>query len=302
MKWRVARLWVCVCMMWFLSASVWGQAAPGTAPAPLPTPRVPMLPVPSSQAAVPGGGATSATSSTSGGLGGLNDMLRIVVDTGQGPGKTEDGKGGLSITLQLLFIFTLLSLVPGILVMMTSFVRLIIVFSFLRQALTVQQPPNQVFVALALFMTGFIMSPTLEAINKEAIVPMRENRMSFERGVEVGAEKMKQFMLRYTSEKELRVFIDMQLEKKEYASPQDVPMTVLIPAFMVSELKTGFQMGLLILLPFLVIDLVIASILMALGMMMLPPPIIALPLKLMIFVLVDGWGLIVTSAVNSFKL
>ena len=245
-----------------------------------------------------GQAATASSTTTASSSAGGNSNLRITIDDGKG----DAGKGtSMSMPLQLFFIFTVLSLVPSILVMTTSFVRILIVFSFLRQALTVSQPPNQVLLALALFLSAVIMAPTFKTINQKALEPMRAGTMTFEQGAEVAAQEMKGFMLRYTREKELKLFLELSPEKLQPASPEDVPLQIVIPAFMLSELKTGFQMGLLIMLPFLVIDLVVSSVLMALGMMMLPPPIIALPLKLMIFVLVDGWTLIVKSIVMSFQ-
>ncbi len=231
------------------------------------------------------------------------DALRISVDMGAGAGgNTTSGAPNLSISLQLLILFTILSVVPGIIMMMTSFVRIIIVFSFLRNALAVQQPSNQILLALALFLTAFIMGPTFEKINRDALVPLRENKITFEESLNRSGDEMKTFMLRYTREKELSFFMKMNPSTLDADRPENLPLQVVIPAFMLSELKTGFQMGLLILLPFLVIDMVVSSILMSLGMMMLPPPIVALPLKLMIFVLVDGWMLIVQSIVTSFKI
>jgi flagellar biosynthetic protein FliP len=227
-----------------------------------------------------------------------NDTIRISIDAGKDGGK---GTGNLSINIQLLILFTVLSIVPGILIMTTSFVRIVIVLSFLRNALTVQQPSNQVILSLALFLTAFIMAPTWEVINKEAVAPLRAGKINTEQALDKGAAPLKTFMLRFTREKDLRLFMDMSSTEIKAEGPEDLPLQIVIPAFMVSELKTGFQMGLLILLPFVVIDMVVASILMALGMMMLPPPIVALPLKLMVFVLVDGWALIVHSLVLSFK-
>jgi len=223
--------------------------------------------------------------------------LNITLNTG-----APTGGETLSMPLQLLFIFTVLSLVPAILMMTTSFVRIAIVFSFLRTALTLQQPSNQVLIALALFLTFYIMGPTVQNINERALTPLRDGQITFEQAAERAAAESKTFMLRFAREKELNMFMEMSATPLVVEKAEDLPLTVVLPAFMLSELKTGFQMGLMILLPFLVIDMVVSSILMALGMMMLPPPIVALPLKIMIFVLVDGWSLIVRSLVASFQI
>jgi flagellar biosynthesis protein FliP len=227
---------------------------------------------------------------------GINDLFNVTINTGKS-GSTAN----LSTTIQILILMSVLTLAPAIVIMTTSFVRIIIVLSFLRNALTLQVPPNQVVIGLALFMTFYIMEPTWQAIMKDSIVPLRENKISFEKGIENAAVPMKNFMLRYVTEEELRLFLSMSATPIELTTPQELPLHIIIPAFMLSELKKGFQMGLLILLPFLVIDMVVASILMALGMMMLPPPVVALPIKLMVFVVVDGWTLIVRSLVDSFR-
>lgn len=223
------------------------------------------------------------------------DNIQVNVTTGKG-----GTAGGLSVNLQLLLLFTVLSLAPAILIMTTSFVRIIIVLSFLRSALTVQQPPSQVLVSLALFLTFFIMAPTFDAINRQALIPMRDGKINAEEAMTRATVPLKTFMLHYAREKELRLFVELSATEIKADKPEDLPLNVVIPAFMLSELKTGFQMGLLILLPFVVIDMVVASVLMSLGMMMLPPTIISLPLKIMIFVLIDGWALLVRSLVMSF--
>ena len=223
-----------------------------------------------------------------------NDVVQISINTGQGTGTQ------FSTTLQILLLFTVLSVAPAILLMTTSFVRMLIVFSFLRTALTLQQPPNQVVIALALFLTAFIMAPTWQAINKDAFQPMRKGEISMEEAFGKAVEPMKKFMLQQMKQKDLDFFLRLSPEELEVDSPTDLPLHVIVPSFMLAELKTGFQMGLLVLLPFLVVDMVIASTLMSLGMMMLPPPIVSLPIKIMIFVLVDGWTLVVRSIVNSF--
>jgi flagellar biosynthetic protein FliP len=224
------------------------------------------------------------------------DSVQINVTTGK-----TGAAGGLSVNLQLLFLFTVLSLAPAILIMTTSFVRIVIVLSFLRSALTVQQPPNQVLISLALFLTAFIMAPTFDSINKQALVPLREGKIQADEAITRGSQPLKIFMLRYAREKELRMFVEMSATEVKVDKAEDLPLNIIIPAFMLSELKTGFQMGLLILLPFVVIDMVVASVLMSLGMMMLPPTVISLPLKIMVFVLIDGWTLIVRSLVMSFS-
>lgn len=237
---------------------------------------------------------THAETPAASALAGL-DNIQVNVTTGK-----NGAAGGLSVNLQLLLLFTVLSLAPAILIMTTSFVRIIIVLSFLRSALTVQQPPSQVLVALALFLTAFIMAPTFDTINKQALIPMRDGKIQAEEAMNRASAPLKTFMLHYTREKELKMFVEMSTTEIKAEKAEDLPLNVVIPAFMLSELKTGFQMGLLILLPFVVIDMVVASVLMSLGMMMLPPTIISLPLKIMIFVLIDGWTLLVRSIVMSF--
>lgn len=227
---------------------------------------------------------------------GVNDLFNVTVNTGKG-----GGGANMSTTIQILILMTVLSLAPSIVIMTTSFVRIIIVLSFLRNALTLQVPPNQVVIGLALFMTFYIMEPTWQRITNEAIIPLRENKVSFEEGMNKAGQPLKEFMLRYVTEADLRLFLSMSSTPIELSTPEELPMHIVIPAYMLSELKKGFQMGLLILLPFLVIDMIVASILMALGMMMLPPPVVALPIKLMVFVVVDGWTLIIRSLVDSFR-
>lgn len=202
--------------------------------------------------------------------------------------------------IQVIILLTVLTLAPAILILMTSFTRIIIVFSFLRQALGTQQmPPNQVLVGMSLFLTFFIMSPVFEKMNNEAIKPYMANQMSQDVALEKALVPLRKFMFSQTRSADLNLFIKLaRLESPKTRA--DVPTTVLVPAFVISELKTAFQIGFIIYLPFLVIDMIVASVLMALGMMMLPPIVISLPFKIMIFVLVDGWGLIVGSMVKSF--
>lgn len=202
--------------------------------------------------------------------------------------------------IQIIVLLTVLTLAPAILILMTSFTRIIIVFSFLRQALGTQQmPPNQVLVGMSMFLTFFIMSPVFEKMNEEAIKPYMAGTMSQDDALNTALVPLRKFMFSQTRDSDLTLFIKLSriVNPKTRA---DVPTTVLIPAFVISELKTAFQIGFIIYLPFLVIDMIVASVLMALGMMMLPPIVISLPFKIMIFVLVDGWGLIVGSMVRSF--
>lgn len=204
-------------------------------------------------------------------------------------------------SIKLLVLLTLLSLAPAFLVMMTSFTRIVIVLSLLRTALGVPTvPSNQIVVGLALFLTVFIMAPTYKQINEEALQPYLDNKVSQQEAQELAARPLRDFMIRQTREKDLGLFIDLaKIERPE--KPEDVPLHVVIPAFVVSELKTAFEIGFLLFIPFLVIDMVVASILLAMGMFMLPPIMIALPFKLLLFVMVDGWSLVVKSVVESFR-
>ena len=205
-----------------------------------------------------------------------------------------------SLSLQTLLLLTSLTFIPALLLMMTGFTRIIIVLSLLRQAMGTQStPPNQVLIGMALFLTFFVMGPVFDKIYTEAYQPLAENRITMQEAMEKGAEPLKAFMLKQTRESDLALFIRMsQSEQPETA--EDVPLRVLIPAFMTSELKTAFQIGFAIFIPFLIIDMVVASVLMAMGMMMVSPVIVALPFKLMLFVLVDGWQLILGSLSQSF--
>jgi len=205
-----------------------------------------------------------------------------------------------STVVQLLFILTILSLAPAILLMVTSFTRIVVVLSLLRHAMGTQQmPPNQIIIGLALFLTFFVMAPVWQKVNDEALKPYYEERITGEEAFARGSEPVKGFMLKQTREKDLALFMTIAQEKRP-EQPADVPLSVLIPAFVISELKTAFQIGFLIFLPFLIIDIVVASILLSMGMMMLPPIMISLPFKLLLFVLVDGWNLIIGSMVRSF--
>ena len=205
-----------------------------------------------------------------------------------------------SLPVQTLVFITSLTFLPAILLMMTSFTRIIIVFGLLRNALgTPSAPPNQVLLGLALFLTFFIMSPVIDKIYTDAYQPFSQNQISMDVAMERGAQPLREFMLRQTREADLALFARLS-NTGTLQGPEDVPMRILLPAFVTSELKTAFQIGFTIFIPFLLIDLVIASVLMALGMMMVPPATIALPFKLMLFVLVDGWQLRVGSLAQSF--
>lgn len=206
----------------------------------------------------------------------------------------------VATSIQLLLLLTVLSLAPAILVLMTSFTRIVIVLSFVRTSLATQQmPPNQVLIGLALFLTFFIMAPTFSDVNDQAITPFMEGKITQEEAFTKASAPMKEFMAKHTRQKDLELFLQYsQMEKPE--TIQDIPLTALVPAFAISELKTAFQMGFMLFVPFLVIDMVVASILMSMGMMMLPPVMISLPFKILLFVLVDGWYLIVKSLLLSF--
>jgi len=211
------------------------------------------------------------------------------------------GGTSYSVPVQTLLAFTLLSFLPAVLMMMTSFTRIIIVLSLLRMALGTQTtPPNQVLVGLTLFLTFFVMGPTFDRIHDTAYVPYREQQMNFEQALAAGGAPLQEFMLRHTRDADLELFSRMaRLERVE--QPQQVPLRVVIPAFITSELKTAFQIGFMVFIPFLIIDMVVASVLMSMGMMMLSPVLIALPFKLMLFVLADGWSLLIGSLVASFN-
>ncbi|MDY6986669.1 MAG: flagellar type III secretion system pore protein FliP [Thermodesulfobacteriota bacterium] len=211
-----------------------------------------------------------------------------------------DNPGHVAVVLQIFLLLTVLSLVPAILVMLTSFTRIVIVLSVLRQAMgTHQMPPNQIVIGLALFLTFFVMAPVWQKVNDKALKPYLAEAINQQQALENAAAPIKRFMLNQTREKDLALLIDIaQLAKPETA--EDVPISVLIPSFIISELKTAFQIGFLLYVPFLIVDMVVASVLLSMGMMMLPPVMISLPFKLMLFVLADGWYLIVGSLVKSF--
>ncbi|OGW15711.1 MAG: flagellar biosynthetic protein FliP [Nitrospirae bacterium RIFCSPLOW2_12_42_9] len=212
----------------------------------------------------------------------------------------NDGTGGTAVTVQILILLTILSLAPAIVIMVTSFTRIAVVLSLLRQAIGTQQiPPNQILISLSLFITFFIMAPVWTRINSEALQPMLTNQIPQSIAFERAVVPIREFMLKQVREKDLSLFIDMS-KIDEPKNITDVPTYVIIPAFMISELKTAFQIGFLLYIPFLVLDMVVASVLMSMGMLMLPPIVISLPFKIMLFVLVDGWYLIIGSIVKSF--
>lgn len=219
----------------------------------------------------------------------------ITLDLGAGGGNgTVSGR-----VIQLLAILTVISLAPSILVMMTSFTRIIVVLSFLRTAIGIQQtPPNTVMISLALFLTFFIMAPTLQSAYQTGVVPLINEEIDEIAAFERTVDPFKEFMLRHVREDDLRLF--MELSETEAAEPMDTPLQVLIPSFMISELRRAFEIGFMLFLPFLIIDMVTASILMSMGMMMLPPVMISLPFKIIFFVLVDGWYLVAGSLIQSF--
>lgn len=216
-----------------------------------------------------------------------------------GIGEAKD-PAEVSTLIQILLLLTVLSLAPALLIMMTSFTRLIVVFSFLRHALGTQQmPPSQILIGLSLFLTFFIMTPVWSTVHEKALVPYQEKKISQSQAVEEALKPVRQFMFKQTREKDLALFVSMARIPKP-GNREEVPTTVLLPAYMISELKTAFQIGCLLYLPFLIIDMVVSSILLSMGMMMLPPVMISLPFKALLFVLVDGWNLIVGSLVKSF--
>jgi flagellar biosynthetic protein FliP len=206
----------------------------------------------------------------------------------------------VSVLIEILLIFTVLSMAPAILLMTTCFTRLVVTFSFLRSAIGTQQmPPSQVLIALALFLTIFIMGPVFTKINEAAIQPYMAEEITIEQALQEAAQPLRTFMFKQTREKDLELFLSLAKSPKP-ANKEEVSTAVLVPAFMVSELKTAFTIGFILFLPFLIIDMVVASILLSMGMMMLPPIMVSLPFKLLLFVLVDGWYLIVGSLVRSF--
>ncbi|MBM3317128.1 MAG: flagellar type III secretion system pore protein FliP [Candidatus Eisenbacteria bacterium] len=219
----------------------------------------------------------------------------------------DDAPGGaaqpqkVSTALQILLLLTVLTVAPALVLMVTSFTRIVVVLSFVRQALSTQQmPPNQVLVGLALLMTFFVMTPTWNAVHDQAVRPYLEGEVSVTEALKTGAVPLREFMLKQTREKDLELFVGMSGRPRP-ESPAELSLAAIVPAFMISELRTAFQMGFVIYLPFLIVDMVIASVLMSMGMLMLPPAMISLPFKILLFVLVDGWHLVVSSLVASFR-
>jgi flagellar biosynthetic protein FliP len=213
-----------------------------------------------------------------------------------GPG----GQVQMTMPVQMLILLTLLSFVPAIIISLSSFTRIIIVFHFLRQALGTQEAPsNQILIGLALFLSFFIMNPTLTAMYNDAYVPWSKGEIDQTQALEKGAEPLRQFMLKSTREKDLQLFVELSREAKP-SGPQDIPMKTVIPAFMISEIKTAFQIGFVMFLPFLVIDMVVSSVLLSMGMMQFPPVMVSLPFKVLLFIMVDGWNLVITSLVKSY--
>jgi flagellar biosynthetic protein FliP len=208
--------------------------------------------------------------------------------------------GDMAVVLQIFFLMTILSLAPGLLIMTTSFTRIVVVLSFLRTAMGTQQAPsNQIVIGLSLFLTFFVMSPVWQQVNNQALQPFKAQTITQEQAIANGVAPVRKFMLSQTREKDMSLFLSMsKLPRPKNAD--DIPILTLIPAFIISELRTAFQIGFLIYIPFLVVDMVVASVLMSMGMMMLPPVMISLPFKILLFVLVDGWGLVIGSLVKSF--
>jgi flagellar biosynthetic protein FliP len=214
---------------------------------------------------------------------------------------TAGGGQSYSLNLQTLLALTALTFLPAVLLLMTGFTRIIIVLSLLRQALgTPTAPPNQVLVGLSLFLTLFVMAPVLDRIHEEAWVPYSQDKIQLDEALAKGTQPLRGFMMRQTRETDLALFLKMS-GRGQVKAPEDVPLTVLVPAYVTSELKTAFQIGFLVFIPFLIIDMVVASVLMSMGMMMVSPALIALPFKLMLFVLVDGWNLLLGSLAQSFS-
>lgn len=227
-------------------------------------------------------------------------LPNINIDIGQ-----SNDPAQVSSSLQVIFLLTVLALAPSILIMMTAFTRIIISLHFVRSALGTQQmPPNQVLIGLALFLTLFIMSPTFEEVNNQALKPYAAAEISQEVAIEKGMYPIKEFMLRQTRDVDLKLFADIAkmppiVNEEDLVS--EIPATILIPAFIISEIRAGFMIGFLIFIPFIVIDMVVASTLMSMGMMMLPPAMIALPFKILLFILVDGWSLVIGQLTQTFK-
>ncbi len=233
----------------------------------------------------------------------LGAMQNAFAETGLPALTSTPAPGGgqiYSLSLQTLLLLTSLSFLPAVLLMMTGFTRIIIVLSLLRSALgTPSSPPNQVLVGLALFLTFFVMSPTFDRIYTESYLPFSENKLNFMQAAEKGSLPLKTFMLRQTRETDIALFVKIS-ESEPMENAEQIPLHILVPAYVTSELKTAFQIGFVVFIPFLIIDMVVASVLMSMGMMMVSPAIISLPFKIMLFVLADGWNLIIGSLAQSF--
>ncbi|MCR5793230.1 MAG: flagellar type III secretion system pore protein FliP [Lachnospiraceae bacterium] len=223
----------------------------------------------------------------------LNDDLTLAIST-------NEGSTSLSSTLQILLMLTVLSLAPSILIMLTSFTRIIIVLHFVRSAIGMQTtPPNQILIGLALFLTFFIMTPTFNQIYKDAVVPLSKGEIKQEEAINKGMEPLRDFMFSQTNTKDIKLFMEIS-GTKSVEKVEDIPTTTLIPAFIISELRKAFTIGFLIYLPFLIMDMVVASTLMSMGMMMLPPTTISMPFKILLFIMVDGWNLVIGEVVKTF--
>ena len=265
------------------------QAQPAPQPAPAAAAQAPAAPA--AAPATPATGTPDATSSAGGQSGALTRALGAI---------SGDGRP-LSLSLQILLLMSLLTVLPSLLLMMTSFTRILIVLSILRQAIGLQQtPPNQVLVGLALFLSLFVMKPVIDEIGAQAYTPYGNGQITIEQAVSRSGTVLHGFMIRQTRETDLQMFAGMAGVER-FPSPEAVPFSILLPAFITSELKTAFQIGFLIFLPFLIIDLVVSSTLMSLGMMMLSPTIVSMPFKLLLFVMVDGWALTMGSLASSFS-
>jgi len=222
---------------------------------------------------------------------------KIKIEIGGEEGEPQQ----VGIAIQILFLLTILSLAPAFVIMMTSFTRIIVILSLLRSALSMRQlPPNQILIGLALFLTFFIMTPTWIEVKEKALEPYLQGKITQQQAWEEGIKPVKEFMLRQTRKKDLYLFINYAKQKMP-ESLSDVPVNVLIPAFITSELKTAFQIGFVLYIPFLIIDIVVSSVIMSMGMFMLPPMMISLPFKILLFVLVDGWDLVIRSIIESFR-
>jgi flagellar biosynthetic protein FliP len=215
-------------------------------------------------------------------------------------GEAEEPRD-VALSLEILFLLTVLTLAPAIIISVTSFTRIAIVFSFLRRALTLQQePPNQIILALAIFLTIFIMAPTIQQVNQEALQPYFDNQIDSQEMFQRALDPIREFMFRQTREKDIALFIRLGAVERP-ANQSEVPTWVLVPAFMISEITTAFKIGILLFLPFIIIDLVVASVLMSMGIIFLPPVFISLPFKIILFILIDGWHLLTYQVVNSFR-